>query len=126
MVQAVSNDRVAPFSRKHRRYWFPVTGGMILIGAINVSLGVCSYEPPADPERIDLGMARDAAMPDAANSIARSQIPTEVMRAFVAKYPRTLPASAARVGTTYIIAFAINGSLQQATFLADGSFVREQ
>jgi hypothetical protein len=51
----VSKDRAAPFSRKHRRYWIPVTGGMILIGAINVGLGFCSYdEPPPPPQKIEL------------------------------------------------------------------------
>ncbi len=49
----MSKDRAAPFSRKHRRYWLPVTGGMLLIGAINVGLGFCAYEgPPPEPEKI--------------------------------------------------------------------------
>lgn len=121
----VSRDRAAPFSRKHRRYWLPVTGGMILIGAINVGLGLCSYERPRDSQAIDLGMAHDAA-PDAANTIARSQIPPEVMRAFVAKYPRTVPAGATRIGTTYTIAFSPGGSHAFATFQADGTFVSEE
>jgi hypothetical protein len=51
----VSKDRAAPFSRKHRRYWLPVTGGMLLIGAINLGLGYCAYEPPPpEPEKIPL------------------------------------------------------------------------
>lgn len=44
----MSKDRARPFSRKHRRYWIPVTGGMILIGLINVALGYCSYTRPSD------------------------------------------------------------------------------
>jgi hypothetical protein len=36
-----SKDRAAPFSRKHRLYWLTITGGMILIGILNVSLGFC-------------------------------------------------------------------------------------
>ncbi|HEX7841155.1 MAG TPA: hypothetical protein VF469_26940, partial [Kofleriaceae bacterium] len=44
----MSKDRARPFSRKHRRYWIPVTGGMILIGVINVVLGYCSYTRPSD------------------------------------------------------------------------------
>lgn len=123
-MYGVSRDRAAPFSRTHRRYWLPVTGGMILIGAINVGLGICSYEPPREPQRIDLGMAQDAA-PDAANSIARSQIPAEVMRAFVTRYPRTVPAGATRVGTTYTVAFPPGGTHAFATFQADGTFVSE-
>ena len=49
-------DRATPFSRKHRKYWLPVTGGMLLIGAINVVIGVCAYEKPAaePPEKIEL------------------------------------------------------------------------
>lgn len=65
----MAKDRAAPFSRKHRRYWIPVTGGMILIGAINVTLGLCSYEPASDKrEPIQLTIpppsnARDAGVP---------------------------------------------------------------
>ena len=44
----MSKDRARPFSRKHRRYWIPVTGGMILIGTINVLVGYCSYDPPSE------------------------------------------------------------------------------
>ncbi|HWO19332.1 MAG TPA: hypothetical protein VNO30_11170 [Kofleriaceae bacterium] len=51
----MSKDRAAPFSRKHRRYWLPVTGGMLLIGAINLALGYCAYDPPsASTEKIEL------------------------------------------------------------------------
>jgi hypothetical protein len=44
----VSKDRARPFSRKHRKYWLPVTGGMILIGIIDITLGWCSYTRPSD------------------------------------------------------------------------------
>jgi hypothetical protein len=46
--EGVSKDRARPFSRKHRRYWIPITGGMILIGLVNLALGYCSYSPPPD------------------------------------------------------------------------------
>lgn len=45
----MAKDRARPFSRKHRKYWLPVTGGMIVIGAINVGLGYCTYSPTPDP-----------------------------------------------------------------------------
>jgi hypothetical protein len=80
----VTKDRAAPFSKKHRRYWIPVLGGMIVIGAFNLAIGMCAY-PGADklyrnPERIepvlpdlhdgaprpDAAPAPDAAMADAA------------------------------------------------------------
>jgi hypothetical protein len=44
----VSKDRARPFSRKHRKYWIPVTGGMVLIGIINIIIGYCSYTRPSD------------------------------------------------------------------------------
>lgn len=43
----MSKDRARPFSKKHRKYWIPVTGGMIFIGVVNVALGFCTYEKPA-------------------------------------------------------------------------------
>lgn len=58
----MSKDRARPFSRKHRRYWLPVTGGMLLIGAINVAIGMCTYDPPtAPPEKIHLNLTPDAS-----------------------------------------------------------------
>jgi len=53
----VSKDRARPFSRKHRKYWIPVTGGMVLIGVINIIIGFCSYTRPSDVhERILLNV----------------------------------------------------------------------
>lgn len=50
-----AKDRAGPFSRKHRRYWLTITGGMIVIGAINLALGFCGYEEPPDKhEKIEL------------------------------------------------------------------------
>ena len=69
----MSKDRARPFSRKHRKYWLPVTGGMVLIGVINVIIGYCSYTRPSDVhERImpnvpnARGMTSTAATPPAA------------------------------------------------------------
>jgi hypothetical protein len=68
----MAKDRAAPFSRKHRRYWIPVLGGMIVIGILNVAIGYCAW-PGSDvdsrvPERIVpvLPSLRDGAPPDAA------------------------------------------------------------
>jgi hypothetical protein len=61
---AVSKDRARPFSRKHRKYWIPVTGGMILIGLINLAIGFCAYtRPPEVFERIvpDVPFAQNSA-----------------------------------------------------------------
>ena len=74
----VAKDRAAPFSRKHRRYWLTITGGMILIGAINLGLGFCGYEEPSGPpEKIERVLpvaqfARDGGLPADATAPAGS------------------------------------------------------
>jgi len=70
-MPGVAKDRAAPFSRKHRRYWLPVTGGMLLIGAINLVLGFSIWEgEPKPPEpiifdvpKVNLEMAHLAPTP---------------------------------------------------------------
>ena len=69
----MAKDRAAPFSRKHRRYWIPVTGGMLLIGALNLSVGYCSYDPPSEVHqqiqvipRLTIDAGVDAGASDAA------------------------------------------------------------
>jgi hypothetical protein len=73
----VAKDRAAPFSKKHRRTWIPVTGGMVLIGVINVGIGLYLYSrwegdaprtrprPQAIPvdAGVDAGVPPDAAAP---------------------------------------------------------------
>lgn len=63
-------DRAAPFSRKHRRYWLTVTGGMIIIMSINVLLGwwvmSCNHDdtPPAQYQPVPVPVIPlDAAAP---------------------------------------------------------------
>jgi hypothetical protein len=46
----VAKDRAAPFSRKHRKYWLTITGGMVLIGLIDLVLGFTFW-----PHRPDEG-----------------------------------------------------------------------
>jgi hypothetical protein len=118
----VSKDRAAPFSRKHRRYWIPVTGGMLLIGAVNVALGLSSYKKPEDPVRISV--TGDAGL-DAAGTLGASELPADVMRAFAVKYPHTLPTGATRDGDRFVIGFPAGAPHKHATFAADGSFVSE-
>ena len=71
----MAKDRAAPFSRKHRRYWLPVTGGMLLIGVINLLIGYLMWPgerkvpldkinvvipAPSPGFTIDAGVPRDA------------------------------------------------------------------
>ena len=118
----MAKDRAAPFSRKHRRYWIPVTGGMIAIGVVNVALGLCSYRPTPPPERMEVAL--DA--PRAPGTIAASQLPAAVMRAFNLKYPRTIPSGARAAGDTFVVMFPAGAPHASATFRADGTFVSEQ
>lgn len=121
----MAKDRAAPFSKKHRRYWLPVTGGMVLIGAINVGLGVCTYERAGDPEPIHVLLPTDAAaLP--LTLLRRDEIPVPVMRAFAVKYPRTIPAGANMDGPKYIVVFPPGATKQRATFEPDGTFVSDE
>ena len=120
----MSKDRAAPFSRKHRRYWLPVTGGMILIGLVNVILGLCTYKKPEEPTRIDLHMNGDAGI-DAAGTIRPANLPVDVMRAFAIKYPHTLPTGARQDGDHFVIGFPVGAPHHHATFAADGTFISD-
>lgn len=90
----MSKDRARPFSRKHRRYWIPVTGGMVLIGLIDVVIGYCSYTKPSDVhERIvydvpTVGRAAepqpDASCPPALRRKVTGQLPGAVLTACAA------------------------------------------
>lgn len=63
----MAKDRAAPFSRKHRRYWGLVLGGMILIGVANVALGfLLKPDVPTGPvERIVPVVPKSTLYPDA-------------------------------------------------------------
>jgi hypothetical protein len=122
----VSKDRAAPFSRKHRKYWLPVTGGMLLIGGINVALGVCSYEKDRPPQRLELDLRGRDAGADATGTLGIGQIPAVVMRAFTVKYPKTIPAAARLDGDTCIVMFPPGATHARATFRLDGTFVSDE
>lgn len=79
----MSKDRARPFSRKHRKYWIPVTGGMILIGIVNLVIGFCVYTEPSDRhERIipDVPSARGTGNTAAAMSPAPTCSPAITAR----------------------------------------------
>lgn len=120
----MAKDRAAPFSRKHRRYWLPVTGGMILIGSINVMLGVCTYERAGDPEPIHVQLPHDAGLPP--GQLGVGQIPGDVMRAFAVKYPQTIPSGARLDGGNYVVLFPTGAAKQRATFGPDGTFIADE
>ena len=120
----MAKDRAAPFSKKHRRYWIPVTGGMILIGAINVGLGVCTYKKAGDTEPIHVAVPIRHA--PHAGSMGIAQIPADVMRAFAVKYPKTIPAGADTVDGNIVVLFPTGADKRRATFKPDGTFVADE
>ncbi|HEV7558366.1 MAG TPA: hypothetical protein VGO00_23010 [Kofleriaceae bacterium] len=76
----MSKDRAAPFSRKHRRYWIPVLGGMIIIGLINLVIGLISYSsvPPIGDQRIELHLPPPSVGPNA--FLDSGSVPVDVER----------------------------------------------
>jgi hypothetical protein len=122
----VAKDRAAPFSKKHRRYWIPVTGGMILIGIVNIAIGLCSYKEAPTPQRIEVHIPERHLPIDAPGTMGAAQLPAVVMRAFAVKYPRTIPAGARVDGNTFTIYFPFGAPHQQARFDGSGGFVDDQ
>lgn len=123
MLEAVvAKDRARPFSRKHRRYWIPVLGGMVLIGFVNVAIGVCTYERAGDTEPIRVELPRDRDT----GELTVSQIPADVMRAFAVKYPQTIPRGANLEAGNYVVMFPKDGAKKSATFRPDGTFVSDE
>lgn len=119
----MSKDRAAPFSRKHRRYFIPVTGAMILIGVINVALGMCSYHEAPHTERIELHIPGHDRKP---GELYVQEIPAPIMRAFAVKYPRTIPADAiSNPDNTVTVNFRPGALFKTATFQQDGTFISE-
>ena len=119
----MAKDRAAPFSKKHRKYWIPVTGGMLLIGALDIGLGFYSYEEPPPPERIELNIPGAAPAPPGA--LRASDLPAAVMRAFAVKYPHTIPAGADFKDGRYVVLFPTGREHKRAIFTPDGGFVSE-
>jgi hypothetical protein len=46
----VAKDRARPFSRKHRKYWLTITGGMLVIAAIDLILGFSFWPHRGDED----------------------------------------------------------------------------
>lgn len=97
---------------------------MLLIGAVNVAIGFCTYEEPKPPERMQLDIP--GAEPAPAGPLRASDLPAPVMRAFALRYPRIIPAGARLENGAYVVFFPPGAPHQQAVFQPDGTFVSEQ
>lgn len=99
---------------------------MLTIGLVNVVVGFCVYEKPSDHhERIKLNLIPRDAATDSVNTLAPSELPADVMRAFAVKYPRTLPTGAHVVQDAYVVDFPPGAPHKTATFKPDGTFVSD-
>ena len=124
----MAKDRARPFSKKHRLYWLTVTGGMLLIGAINVGIGMCVYDKgPEHVQRIDLVLpapsseAQAHVIPDE-GMLGLGQIPVPVMKAFTKTYPQHVPQGAKKLDDgTFELFYLDEGARRTARFAADGA-----
>ena len=127
----MSKDRARPFSKKHRRYWIPVLGSMIVIGLFNLAIGYCSYHPPMEVGRIQLvipppGTPADTTAHTLADgtveqAIRNAELPGAVMRAFSTQFPRKLPSSALRRTKAGATSYVIGVGSAAATYRDDGT-----
>lgn len=123
----MAKDRARPFSRKHRKYWITVTGGMLFICGLNIAIGMCAYEPPREPERIALVIPPPSTPKLPEGAIGLGEIPTPVMRAFAVAYPRHIPAPkklAVNGATIYELSFTDAGKTTRVSYKPDGTFLR--
>lgn len=119
----MAKDRAAPFSKKHRKYWIPVTGGMLLIAVVNVGIGFCTYEEQPPPQRIEVKVPGQETPQ---GTLRAADLPPEVMRAFAIKYPHTIPAGATFQAGNYTVFFPSGREHKRAVFAVDGTFVSEE
>ena len=96
---------------------------MLLIGGINVAIGMATYDEPQQVERIPLTIPGHERKP---GELHRDEIPADVVRAFVVKYPRTIPAGAQQIDNdTFVVQFPPGAPHAHATFKLDGTFFSE-
>jgi hypothetical protein len=65
----VAKDRARPFSRKHKKYWLTITGGMVVIGAIDLILGFAFWPHRGDEDGVRQPILFD--VPQVQGAIAR-------------------------------------------------------
>ena len=127
----VSKDRARPFSKKHRRYWIPVLGGMIGIGILNILVGFSTYRtndsheairlvipPPNTPADTRPHTGADGTVEQA---VSNAEVPGAVMRAFTSAHPRTIPDSAIKRTRAGAISYRLEAGGVSGTYRDDGT-----
>ncbi len=127
----MAKDRARPFSKKHRRYWLTVTGGMLLIGGINVGIGMCAYDRgPDQVQRIDPVLPAPTApvqthVIPGEGMLGLAEIPVPVMRAFTKAHPQHAPHSAKKLDDgTIEVYYLEDGARRVARYRDDGTTAR--
>src|SRR5204863_2226216 len=69
----------------------------LLIGAINIAIGFCTYRAPRDPERIVPVLPPLAATAREPGELGLGEVPAVVMRAFAVAVPRVFPVRARKL-----------------------------
>lgn len=124
----MAKDRARPFSRKHRKYWLTILGGMVVISIANVAIGMCSYERgPEHVQRLDLVIPKstievNTRVPVPPGMLPLGDIPVPVIRAFNTAYPQRAPKTAKKLDDgTIEITFVEQGQRKSARFAPDGT-----
>ena len=125
----MAKDRARPFSKKHRLYWVTVTGGILLIGGINVAIGMCAYDKgPDQVQRIDPVLPPPSVQAPVhvvppKGMLGLGEIPVDVMRAFTKAHPQHVPQGAKKLADgTFELYFQDNG-VRVARYRADGAAI---
>ncbi len=85
----------------------------------------------ADGGKVEIDVAPDGKILLVEEPIALDRVPTAVMKAFAAKYPKSKARRAEKQSPaggkpSYELAFDLDGKRKEATFTEDGAFVEEE
>ena len=85
----------------------------------------------ADGAKVEVDVSEDGKILQVEEKIALGDVPSAVMKAFAARYPKSKAASAERQTPStgkpsYELAFTVDGARKEATFTEDGAFVEEE
>ena len=97
---------------------------MLLIGLINVVIGVCSYNAPSDVHQRIIPVLPPPTR--AAGEISLADVPAAVMRAFAVAYPRHVATPRRVPPDLYELSYTDAGVTHRVTYRADGTFVSEK
>ena len=98
---------------------------MLVIGGINVAIGMCAYDKgPDHVQRIDLALPAPTAPTKVEGMLGLGEIPVEVMRAFTKAHPQHVPQSAKKLDEQTIeLTWLENNVRRTGRYRLDGTAV---